>query len=187
MKKINADEAYAFRARFTTCNLDTPHFAFRTARMKIIANKMGISGPAFPEFEGVPMPIGIPFGLYPLAQGRHSGIIAPAFITSEDFGIGLEGLGYYKVINENIDMTTKANLYSYGGWLVNLNSKYLMRYKYAGNLNLTFQNTKMLNRSGLLKDEFSGSKSFMINWSHTSDTRARPGTQFGASVNFGST
>jgi hypothetical protein len=96
-------------------------------------------------------------------------------------------LGFYKVINENIDMTTKANLYSYGGWLVNLNSKYLMRYKYAGNLNLTFQNTKMLNRSGLLKDEFSGSKSFMINWSHTSDTRARPGTQFGASVNFGST
>jgi hypothetical protein len=187
LKKINADEAYAFRARFTTCNLDTPHFAFRTARMKIIANKMGISGPAFPEFEGVPMPIGIPFGLYPLAQGRHSGIIAPAFITSEDFGIGLEGLGFYKVINENIDMTTKANLYSYGGWLVNLNSKYLMRYKYAGNLNLTFQNTKMLNRSGLLKDEFSGSKSFMINWSHTSDTRARPGTQFGASVNFGST
>lgn len=187
LKKISANEAFARRARFTTCNLDTPHFAFRTAKMKIINNKLGVSGPAFPEFEGVPMPIGIPFGLYPLSTGRHSGILAPAFITSEDFGIGLEGLGYYKVINDNLDFTTKANLYSYGGWLVNLNSKYIKRYRYTGNFNLTLQNTRILNRSDYSQDEFSGSKSFMINWSHSSDTRARPGTSFGASVNFGST
>ncbi len=155
--------------------------------MKIVNNKLGVSGPAFPEFEGVPMPIGIPFGLYPLSRGRHSGFMAPAFITSEDFGVGLEGLGYYKVINDNVDITTKANIYSYGGWLLNFNSKYLKRYRYTGNLNLTFQNTKALNRSGSSKEEFSQSKSYMINWSHSMDNRARPGTSFGASVNFGST
>ena len=32
--------------------------------LKIINNKMGIAGPSFPEFEGVPMPIGIPFGIF---------------------------------------------------------------------------------------------------------------------------
>ena len=187
LKKINADEAFARRARFTTCNLDTPHFAFRTAKMKIINNKIGVSGPAFPEFEGVPMPIGIPFGIYPLSKGRHSGILPPSFITSEDFGVGLENFGYYKVINDNLDFTTRANLYSYGGWLVNLNSKYIKRYKYTGNLNITFQNSKILNKSGFNLDEFNVSKSYMINWSHSSDQRARPGTSFGASVNFGST
>ena len=187
LKKINANEAFARRARFTTCNLDTPHFAFRTAKMKIINNKIGVSGPAFPEFEGVPMPLGIPFGIYPLSQGRHSGILPPSFITSEDFGVGLENFGYYKVINDNLDFTTRANLYSYGGWLVNLNSKYIKRYRYTGNLNITFQNSKILNKSGLNADEFNISKSYMINWSHSSDQRARPGTTFGASVNFGST
>ncbi len=187
LKKINANEAFARRARFTTCNLDTPHFAFRTSKMKIINNKIGVSGPAFPEFEGVPMPIGIPFGLYPLSRGRHSGILPPSFITSEDFGVGLENFGYYKVINDNLDFTTRANLYSYGGWLVNVNSKYIKRYRYTGNLNLTFQNSKILNKSGIVQDEFNVSKSYMINWSHSSDQRARPGTTFGASVNFGST
>jgi len=187
LKKISADEAFARRARFTTCNLDTPHFAFRTAKMKIINNKIGVSGPAFPEFEGVPMPIGIPFGLYPLARGRHSGILPPSFITSEDFGVGLENFGFYKVINDNLDFTTRANLYSYGGWLMNFNSKYIRRYKYNGNLNITFQNSKILNRSGISQNEFNVSKSYMINWSHSSDQRARPGTTFGASVNFGST
>ncbi|MBX4341096.1 hypothetical protein K4G93_23490, partial [Mycobacterium tuberculosis] len=59
LKKISSDEAFAAWARVTTCNLDTPHCAFRTRRMKIINNKMGVSGPAFAEFEGVPVPIGI--------------------------------------------------------------------------------------------------------------------------------
>ena len=186
LKKMNDSVVYAKKARFTTCNLDTPHFAFRTGRMKIINNKLGISGPTFPEFEGVPMPIGIPFGIFPLNSGRHSGILAPAFTASEDFGLGLEGLGYYKVINDYLDFTTRANIYSYGGWNVNLNSKYIKRYAFTGGFNLTLQNTKSLNRFGGTGDEFNQSKSFMLNWSHSRDNRARPGTSFSANVNFGS-
>lgn len=186
LKKMNDSVIYAKKARFTTCNLDTPHFAFRTGRMKIINNKMGISGPTFPEFEGVPMPVGIPFGIFPLNRGRHSGILAPAFTASEDFGLGLEGLGYYKVINDYLDFTTRANIYSYGGWNVNLNSKYIKRYAFTGGFNLTLQNTKSLNRFGGTGDEFNQSKSFMLNWSHSRDNRARPGTSFSANVNFGS-
>jgi hypothetical protein len=192
LKKINATEYYAFRGRFTTCNLDTPHFAIRTRRMKMITNKLAISGPAAPEFEGVPIPIGIPFGIYPLVQGRHSGILPPAFTASEDFGLGLEGLGYYKVFNEYIDVITRVNIYSYGGWTLNVSPKYQKRYRYNGGLNITFQNTKALNRSNSFggasfsKEEFTSTKSYSINWQHSQDPRVRPGTNFGASVNFAS-
>jgi hypothetical protein len=187
MKKVSKDVAFAYKARFTTCNLDDPHFAFRTNKMKIITNKIGVSGPTFPEFEGVPFPIGIPFGIFPLAQGRHSGLMAPAFSTSEDFGLGFEGLGYYKVLSDNFDATLRTNIYSYGGWNLNLNSKYIMRYKYMGNFNLSLQNTKMLNRNTSINQEYTGGRTFMINWTHSMDQRARPGTSFSANVNFGST
>ncbi len=186
LKKISSTEVYAKRARFTTCNLDMPHYNFRTSKMKIINNKMGIAGPSFPEFEGVPMPIGIPFGIFPLNKGRHGGLLPPAFTASPDFGLGLEGLGYYFVLSEKMDVTLRSNLYSFGGWNLNINSKYIKRYAYTGNLNITFQNTKSLNRSTLSKDEFNSSRSFMINWSHNRDSRARPGTNFSANVNFGS-
>lgn len=186
LKKISATEVYAKRARFTTCNLDVPHYNFRTSKMKIINNKMGIAGPSFPEFEGVPMPIGIPFGIFPLNKGRHGGLLPPAFTASPDFGLGLEGLGYYFVLSEKMDVTIRSNLYSFGGWNLNINSKYIKRYAYTGNLNITFQNTKSLNRSTLSKDEFNSSSSFMINWSHNRDSRARPGTNFSVNVNFGS-
>jgi LPS-assembly protein len=187
MKKVTQDQAYAWKARFTTCNLDDPHFAFRTNRLKIITDKIGVSGPAFPEFEGVPFPIGIPFGIFPLSRGKHSGMMAPAFSTSEDFGLGFEGLGYYKVLSDNFDATIRSNIYSYGGWSANLNSKYILRYKYIGNFNLSLQNSRILNRNVSIPSEFTGGKTFMINWSHSMDARALPGTNFSANVNFGST
>ena len=188
LKKVSTDEIFARKARFTTCNLDTPHFAFRANRMKIINNKLGITGRVYPEIESVPIPmIFLPFGIFPLNRARHSGVLLPAFTASEDFGLGLEGLGYYKVFSEYVDVTTKANLYSYGGWNLNFNSKYIRRYKFTGNVNLTFLNNKALNRNSSSKEEFNNTKSFMLNWSHSRDNRARPGTNFSANVNFGST
>jgi LPS-assembly protein len=188
LKKINSEEVFAKNARFTTCNLDTPHFAFRAPKMKLINNKLAVTGRVYPEIESIPIPvIFLPFGLFPINPTVHSGILMPSFTTSEDFGIGLEGLGYYKTFGEHVDLTTRANLYSYGGWALNLGSKYIMRYKYTGNLNISFQKTKALNRNLNTDEEYNTSKSYMINWSHSRDNRARPGTNFSANVNFGST
>ncbi len=188
LKKVSVDEIFALQARFTTCNLDTPHFAFRTNRMKIINNKLGITGRVYPEIESVPIPmIFLPFGIFPLNPKVHSGVLLPAFTASEDYGLGLEGLGYYKVFSDYLDLTTRANLYSYGGWTLNLNSRYIRRYKYTGSVNLSLQNIRALNRSIGSKEEYNSSKSFMLNWSHSRDNRARPGTNFSANVNFGST
>ncbi len=187
VKKITADMAYAYRARFTTCNLDTPHFDIRARKLKIINNKIAVSGPAFPEFEGVPMPIGIPFGIYPLNRGRHSGWLPPQFTTNESFGLGLEGLGYYKVINDYWDITLRSNIYTYGGYNLNINPRYFKRYKYTGNLTLEIQKTKILNSSGISKEEFTQTNGYFITWSHAQDTKARPGTSFSANVRAGST
>ena len=66
MKKIDANVFYAYRARLTTCNLDTPHFAFISKKIKFINNKFAVTGPVHPEFEGIPIPLTIPFGIYPL-------------------------------------------------------------------------------------------------------------------------
>ncbi len=120
VKKTEKDVAFAYNSRFTTCNLDTPHFDFRAKKMKLINNKLAVSGPAYPEFEGVPIPVFIPFGIYPLNRGRHSGLLPAQFANNSGYGLGIEGLGYYKVINDNFDVTTRANIYSYGGWTLTI-------------------------------------------------------------------
>lgn len=189
LKKVDKDVVYAYRSRFTTCNLDTPHFAFVARRMKLINNKIGVSGSVHPEFEGVPIPIYLPFGIFPLNRGRHSGLLPVQFATNSSYGLGLEGLGYYKVIDDNWDVTMRGNIYSYGGWTATITPEYYKRYKYRGELNLEIQHSKVLNNSsyGYSKDEFTKTQSFAIRWSHSQDTKAHPGTSFQASVNAGST
>ncbi|MEO9144879.1 MAG: putative LPS assembly protein LptD, partial [Ginsengibacter sp.] len=182
IKKVSPDVFYALRGRFTTCNLDTPHFAFISNRIKFINNKIAISGPVHPEFEGVPIPIYFPFGIYPLNQGRHSGLLAPNFTVNEQKGLGLEGLGYYKVISDNWDIVLRSDIYSYGGWALHFNPRYSKRYHYAGNLSLDIQN---FNYNFKGDPDFSKNRSFHITWSHSADTKSRPGVTFSANVNAG--
>jgi hypothetical protein len=185
MKKISKDEFYAFHGRFTTCDLDTPHFAFRTNKMKLINKKMAITGPVHPEFEGVPIPIYIPFGFFPISQGRHSGFLPPTFNVSSQYGLGLEGIGYYRVINDNFDAQFRANLYSYGGYNLYFTPEYRVRYRYSGRLNFTYQKTRLLSNSG--DKPYDDTKTWSLSWSHIVDSKARPGQTFSANLNLMST
>ncbi len=183
IKKIDSITMFVQNGVFTTCNLDEPHFAFRTNKMKVINGKFAISGPAHPEFEGVPIPIYIPFGIYPLSKKRHSGLLPASFARNEQFGLGFEGIGYYKVINDYFDVTLRGNVYSYGGYSFNITPSYRVNYRFDGRLNFSYQVTK-----GNFKGDpdFFKNKSFQINWNHAVDQKARPGTNFSANVSAGS-
>ena len=179
IKKIDTSVFYAFRTRFTTCNLDTPHFAFISNKAKFINKKWAFTGPVHPEFEGVPLPISLPFGIFPLTQGRHSGLLAPTFIADAQRGLALENLGYYRIFSPNLDLITRGTLYSYGSWNLNFNPRYFKRYRYQGNLVLSLQSFKPLDAPT--------TNTFNITWNHSADTKARPGVTFSANVNAGST
>jgi len=178
IKKTDPDIFYALKASFTTCNLDTPHFAFVSKKIKFINQKMAITGPVHPEFESVPIPVYLPFGIYPLKQGRHSGILAPTFTANETLGLSLDGLGYYKVLNDKWDVIFRGTIYSYGGWTANISPTYYNRYHYRGGLVLNLLHLKDLDNAG--------QRGFNIQWRHGTDSKARPGVDFNASVNAGS-
>lgn len=183
IKKVDSSAFFAYKARFTTCNLDTPHFAFVSKKIKFINKKFAVSGPVHPEFEGVPIPIILPFGIYPLTRGRHSGFIAPSFNANEQFGLSLDGIGYYKVINDYWDVTTRATIYSYGGYTFNISPRYFKRYRQQGNFSFDYQYFKNAFEGD---PDYSTSRTFNIRWAHSLDTKSRPGVTFNANVNAGS-
>lgn len=178
IKKVDPDIFYAFRGRFTTCNLDTPHFAFVSKKIKFISKKTAFTGPVHPEVENVPIPVYLPFGIYPMQQGRHSGLIAPSFNANEELGLSLDGLGYYRVLSDRWDAVIRGTLYSYGGWTANLSPRYYKRYRYQGNFTINVLHLRDLDKSG--------ARAFNVQWSHSTDSKARPGVSFNASLNAGS-
>ncbi|MFZ9661406.1 MAG: putative LPS assembly protein LptD, partial [Chitinophagaceae bacterium] len=183
VKKMDAQTFFAYKGRFTTCNLDTPHFAFRFRKAKFINKKVAVTGSVHPEFEDVPIPIYLPFGIFPLERGRHSGILPPQLNFNQDYGLGLEGLGYYKVFNEFLDAKLWSDIYSYGSWRLNLAPSYRVRYRFSGGFTISVQDTKIAFKGD---PDYSQSRSFFITWNHSMDGKARPGVSFSANVQAGS-
>ena len=183
MKKINTTDFYAYKGRFTTCDLDTPHFAFVSNKIKFMNKKFAVTGPVHPEFEGVPIPIVLPFGIFPLKQGRHSGFLPPTFAANDLYGLGLENGGYYKVLSDNWDITSRVSIYSSGSYTININPHYLKRYRYQGSFSFDVNNY-INNSKG--DPDYTSTKAFQVRWTHSTDSKARPGVSFSANVNAGS-
>ncbi|MBX9448555.1 MAG: hypothetical protein KL787_02035 [Taibaiella sp.] len=86
--KRNPDESiYGYRNVYTTCDLDTPHFGIRANRIKVIPGRIIASGPANLEFESIPTPLYLPFGLFPINQKQSSGFILPSYTHGAAQGI----------------------------------------------------------------------------------------------------
>ncbi len=179
-KKLNEDEIAYRNILFSTCNLPYPDTHFGIVITKGIAEKNQIiSGPAYLEVEGVPLPFAIPFGFFPKPDKRTSGIILPTFGEDAQLGFNLRNFGYYMGFGDKFDLTNYGSIYSKGSFELSSDARYFDRYKYSGNLVLSFGYHKY----GLETDP--AAKDFNIRWSHTQNPNANPGTTFSASVNAG--
>ncbi len=182
VKKDSSDNLYIRNGKYTTCDLDTPHYYIGTNRLKIINKKRVVTGPAYLVIEDVPTPFVIPFGYFPNSRGRSSGIIFPAYGESVSRGFYLQKLGYYFGISDNLDAALTGDVYTKGSYLVNGSTQYYARYKYRGNFNFSYSYN--ITSEPELPD-YAVEKDFHITWQHTQDPKARPGSIFSANVNAG--
>ncbi|HLG35842.1 MAG TPA: putative LPS assembly protein LptD, partial [Bacteroidia bacterium] len=75
VKRDANNDFYIRSGKYTTCNLDTPHFYIKSNRLRVINQKKIVTGPAYLVIEEVPTPLVIPFGFFPNKKGRSSGLL----------------------------------------------------------------------------------------------------------------
>jgi len=179
-RKLNETEVAYRNVIFSTCDLPYPDTHFGIVITRGIAEKNRIiAGPAYLEIEGIPLPLAIPFGFFPKPDTRTSGVIIPTFGEDQKLGFYLRNFGYYVGINDYMDLTNMGTIYSKGSYEISETFHYMKRYKYSGTLVLSYGS----HNYGLEGDP--PTKDFNINWSHTQDPNANPGSTFSASVNAG--
>lgn len=180
VKRLNGNEAAYRNVLFSTCDLPYPDTHFGIVITKGIAEKNRIiSGPAYLEIEGIPLPLAIPFGFFPKPDTRSSGVIIPTFGEDQKLGFFLRNFGYYIGISDYLDLTNTGTYYSKGSYELNTTAHYLKRYKYGGTVSLSYGSHYL----GMEGDP--PTKDFNITWSHSQDPNAHPGSTFSASVNAG--
>jgi len=180
IKKTDEKTYYLQHGKYTTCDLEDPHFFIKSKKLKLIAGEKIITGPANLVLGNIPTPLCIPFGIFPIENKRTSGIILPTYGESTTLGYHLRNLGYHFSINEHLNLSLTADIYTKGSWRVNTLSTYKKRYKFDGNFKIHFAKTKI---SEIEMDDYSLTKDFKITWQHKQDPKAHPQNQFSALVN----
>ena len=183
VKKTNDDIFYLRKGDFTTCNHDKPHFSIRAKKIKVVPGEKIITGPAYLRLFNFPTPLALPFGYFPNNQKKSSGLIFPSYGESANLGFFLKEGGYYFTLSEKADLSLKGDIYSKGSWGLKSLLRYKERYKYSGNLDLSYGN--IINSERGFTD-YSVKKDFFIRWNHKQDAKANPSLQFSANVNAGS-
>jgi hypothetical protein len=183
VKKSRSDVMYIKDGYYTTCNLDEPHFSLATTKLKIIPGDKIITGPTVLKIDNIPTPLGLPFGFFPNKKGRSSGIVIPTYGDSRALGFFLRNGGFYWGINDNLDARITGDIYSLGSWGSALTTRYRKRYKYNGNVNISYTKRK----EGFEElASYSEVNNMFVRWNHSQDSKARPGSRFSANVNLGS-
>ncbi len=182
-KKYADDCMYMEGGRYTTCSdHEHPHFYFKLTKAKVRPKKNIVFGPSYLVIGDIPLPIGLPFGIFPFSSSYSSGIIMPSYGDERSRGLYLREGGYYFALSDYVDLAVTGDWYSRGSWGLNARSSYRKRYRYSGNFSASYLVTRTGDKD--VAGTFSESKDFRISWSHTQDAKANPNSTFSASVNF---
>ena len=171
--------------KYTVCDCEEPHYYLHLTAAKVMTkpSQKTVFGPAYPVIADVPLPIGLPFGFIPKRPDRATGILFPTFGEEASRGFYMRDLGMYFVIGDYFDIALTGDIYTLGSWAVDVNSRYKVNYKCNGSFSLTYSNDQVGERGST---DFFQTRNFGIRWNHSQDAKARPGTNFSASVNFSS-
>ncbi len=183
-KKQIDDELHIKNVMYSTCNLPHPHFGLMISK-GVVTEKQIITGPVYMIIEDIPTFLGLPFAFFPKQNKRTSGVILPTPGEDATRGFFLQNGGYYLGLNDYWDAKLMGSIYTNGSYETSVLSNYTKRYKYSGNINVSYASFK----DGLEGTEAfaNPTKNFSINWSHSQNANANPGTTFSASVRLVST
>lgn len=185
VKKGPDNEFYIRNGRYTTCeDHEHPHFYLSLTRAKMRPNQDVVFGPAYLVVADVPLPLALPFGFFPFTSDYSSGFIMPSYGDELERGFYLRDGGYYFAISDYLDQKLTGEIFTKGSWGVSSITNYRKRYKYSGNINLSYMVTKTGEKN---MPDYSVSKNFKIIWSHRQDAKANPNQNFSASVNYATT
>jgi len=169
-----ANTVFVEAGRFTSCELDEPHFYFRAGQIKVVSGDILLAWPVTLYINDVPL-VWLPFFAHDLREGRRSGFLPPRFgvndliSTSTNVSRSITDFGYYFALNEFMD--AQATMDWFSGRFTRINGAF--RYKSL---------KKFFDGNVLASYSFGDSRTFQFQMRHRHDIT--PVTNLRINANF---
>jgi lipopolysaccharide export system protein LptA len=153
IRKVGENELDVKDGSYSTCDLDPPHYHFQARWMKIYLKDKLVAKPVVFYVRNEPL-IALPFWIFPIKPGRHSGFVFPQFEIGLNNRAGqfIRNAGYYWAPNDYMDLTASGDYYqAEPSWLVRGEGNYRLLYVLDGQFNGTFARSE---RDGIDRYDF---------------------------------
>ena len=164
IRKVGDNELDVMNGSYSTCDLDEPHYHFSAHWMKIYLKDKLVAKPVVFYLRNVPV-LALPFYVFPIKPGRHSGFLFPAF----EFGFSnrggqfLRNAGYYWAPNDYMDLALAADYYQANpSYTLHADGNYKLLYHFDGTFSGRFT-----------RDELTHSEDYVFDGAHTQDVTPR--------------
>lgn len=181
-KKQPDNEVHLRNGKYTTCDLENPHYHFRLSKAIVIPDDKIVTGPMYMVVWKIPTPLALPFGYFPNKKGKVKGLIIPQFGSSPTYGYYLLNGGYYIPWGQKMDFQFLGDIFSRGSFGLKNITRYKVRYRYNGNVNLSYNQYRNGDPDF---PNFTKNNNYFFRWTHNQDPKARPGSRLTADVNIG--
>ncbi|MFN8294993.1 MAG: putative LPS assembly protein LptD [Chitinophagales bacterium] len=184
VKVVDTNTLYIKSARYTTCDLDDPHFYVEIGKAKVIKDKIIVGKPADVVIAGVRTPLFLPFAMLPSIKSKGTGLLMPTYGQSNELGFFLNNIGYFWKINDQLALTTTADVYTLGSWGLHTSLAYRKIYKFTGNLNFNINQQ----RGGSQYERFNPKRqkpplNFGVQWQMNIDPKKMYNSSFNINLN----
>lgn len=181
VKKVDKNTYFIENGMFTTCNSDTPHTYFTASQMKVIQKDKIIARWIFMYVGSVPIPIPLPFAVFPNETGRRSGIIVPGFGSTANRGQYFHNFGYFWAMNDYMDLAFTGDYYTKGGYGLRSRFRYAKRYDFSGSFEAGYSNISIGEETDPINLKQRQSD-WRLSWYHSQ--QIDPTSQFSANIQF---
>lgn len=136
IRKVGDNELDVMNGVYSTCDLPEPHFHFASHYMKVYLKDKLVAKPVVFYVKNVPL-LALPFWVFPIRPGRHSGFLFPQFELgfNSEAGQFLRNAGYYWAPNDYMDLTVSGDYYqAEPSWVLRADGTYKLLYVLDGDV-----------------------------------------------------
>ena len=173
IRKASENELDVLGGSYSTCDLEHPHYHFSARYMKIYMKDKLVAKPVVFYLRNVPV-LALPFYVFPIKPGRHSGFLFPQFEFGFNTTTGqfIRNAGYYWAPSDYFDVMLGGDYYqAQPSWLTRAELNYKLLYAFDGHVEGQFE-----------RDDFTGSEDWRVYANHQQTVSDR--TRFSLLANF---
>ena len=133
MRKVGDRTFDIDNARYTTCELNHPHYYIFSPKFRVFLNDKIVARPVILYVNHFPI-FALPFASFPIKRERHSGFLIPDPGYNKTEGKTLKDLAYFQTLGDYGDILFALDFMELTGFEFRIRSRYLKRYFIQGNI-----------------------------------------------------